>query len=319
MSSEAQAMYDAQLAKFGEHASTYKPLLVLTEDAYLRAQIGQVIHNQTEYNQTADNEKMPPSVKQISVPTICHTLMCLPQEIVGVQAIASPDGGPIFYFEKAGDPKSLKSREVKLRVNPVMILKGMGDGIPQDELAYHCYDLATNLTEELTAFAIKEMLKTADGKLYGEVEQPEDILGMISNASEVVFEKIGRTANFVVLPVGAARIIKEHIAGEYDFDALPMNIRRIGTLKNRWVVYINGLETRKAVVGYRGIHPADAGYIYSPNVMFYDPRKEPAPKDKKVVKHVVNQKFQYQTVRPDYFCSIEFKPKVTAPSMADML
>jgi hypothetical protein len=317
------------------HADGYKELVEQAPNHWVAVNTALLVANQ------AVNDTMiattPDVVRQLSVPSIVHTFLTLPHELFGFQAmVANANEEPVYYLEKAGDQNSIKSIIPNIKATQSMVLAGTGK-IPSQEIPHHVFELSLSLTDEIVGNSIKAMNSAADIKRVITVKESTQsaieklILASIQEASDDILDKTGRSANFIAMPLMIARILKAHIASEYDFDGLPSNIRRIGFLKNRWVVFINGLEGEKTLVGYRGSHHFDAGMIVAPRLVFYNVQEttkkskgkmgvdgHPIPEGTKQPKQrewTVQQLSYRGVVRPDYFCSLQFRASPTNEQM----
>jgi hypothetical protein len=290
-----------ELMELGKHKKL-KPI----EDDYLRGSIALIIANQTQYNNL---HGLPHFVKQMSIPTSVHIVSAIPP-MFGLQVFKGPDTDMHFYFEKAGDVNSMVALPYKPALQPNVIVKNMDDDpLDPENIAYQCVEMAVTMVDDIIRAGVDDMTDNAAAHITSELYSIEGVLAVIKQASDAVKEAIGRPANFIVLPAGVARYIKSELVTEYDFDALPINIRRVGCLKNKWIVYINAYDPRQILVGYRGTHPADAGYIVSPALHFCEPKKEPPDRIK------LHRKSLNALVRNDYFACIE----LTADKRSDSI
>lgn len=281
-----------ELTTLGQH----KKLKSISDD-YLRGSVKLAVANQKNYNERSA-VKMPNFIKQLSVPATIHTLIAMPN-MFSVQVFKGPDADMQFYLKKAGDLDSITAQPYKTTSQPNVLMKSTDELLAPDEVAYQCVELAVTMADDLVRHAVEDMLTQAKHQITSELHSLEGLLDAIKHASDTVKEAIGRPANFIVLPVTIARFMKSELATVYDFDALPINTRHVGCLKNRWSTYISSYEVRRILVGYRGTHPIDAGYIMCPARQFCDPKKE--EKDR----WLICRKTFNNMVRPDYYACIE--------------
>ncbi len=166
------------------------------------------------------------------------------------------------------------------------------------ELAYQAVELAIALCDNIVKEITTNLIDCAGSQLHSKLTSVDNLINAIESASDLIKQKIGRPGNFIIIPTFLARYIKSELITEYDFDSLPTNIRRVGHLRNKWSVYMNGYESNLILVGYRGEHPVDVGYIMSPRIMFCDPRKN--AKTISIQKNVSNT-----FVKSEYYACIE--------------
>ncbi len=317
MSNEAVKLYEKKLEELGplidaeRKAHENNPFAQLVDDRTVHMNIACAVANQGHYNQHTPDAKMPKFLKQLSIPSMLHTLAGLPHEIISLQALRDSKDF-IYNFDKAGEVATMHAKEVVASTDPMIIINDVQQvvkEIPQKELAMHCVELSINMTDKTTDGILEQLVNHAATQLTVEFTTPENLLQTIRNASDILREKIGRCANFIVMPVLFARMLKKYITSEYDFDALPINIKRIGYLQNKMVLFINGYERTNILMGYRGCHPADAGWVFAPYLSFFDPIKEEK-------QYIVQHRAVSKMVRKDYFVSLEMIPSRTASAMA---
>lgn len=244
--------------------------VILSDNKIVQKNIALCGYNQVSYNK---NSKMSNFIKQLSLPCLTHSLASLPHEIISMQTLAAKLDF-IYYFKEAGNVKSLDQKWTQSSPIPLAAINDIGKDIPVNELTMNCVELSINITDNLTDKILTTITEKAGTVLNLQFKTPEELLADIKKASNSLREKIGKTANFIVLPLAWARLLKPYISSEYDFDSLPTNIRRIGYLQNNMVLFINGYEKNRILLGYRGSHPVDAGFIYSPHIYFYNPEKQ---------------------------------------------
>ena len=298
-------LYAARLREVDELVAKNKSKFKHIEDPHLRGCAALLSNNQIQYN---DFAVIPKFIKQISVPATIHTISAMPN-MFGVQAVKG-DSDICFYLDKAGDPKSLASAVCKTTVLPSMIMRNINVDLDAEELAFQCVELAVTMADDTVRVAVEDIIRNAGYQLTTELYSVSGLIDSIQNASNIIKESIGRPANFVVMPVVLARFIKTELATEYDFDALPTNIRRVGCLKNKWIVYINGYESRKILVGYRGSHPADAGYVVCPYLLFCNPKKEGE-------RYLISRQCKNLMLKNDYYACIELTADKRSASMEE--
>lgn len=296
MSKEIVELFNYRIADAGNS------VLKEREDSLLAMYTAHAIYNQKLCNSRAE---FPAFFKQINCLAIAHIMRALPHEIISLQTLQK-ETDSIFYLEKAGQVESMATSVVKPLVHPSMIINDPKVKIPKEEFAYHCSEMAITVTEDIVYKILADLISIASSKLHANISTAQTIVEAISAASNAVKDKIGKSANFVVLPIGLARSIKSYISAEYDFEALPINVKRIGYLQNKMVLFISGHhETNKILVGYRGTHHVDAGYIYSPHVLFTAPLKEGENK-------INIRSSSFNRVMPDYFACVELTlPRMT--------
>jgi len=287
--------YKDKTASLEECEKAYLKQVESIADLTIRPTIAGIIANQWSYNKSQSNNVMPEYIKQLSIPGQIHFLACLPHEIISLQAMRT-DPDDFFFLNKAGDKESLERCVLNCNHQAVAAVRIMEKGIPAEDLIMSCMDVAISMTEEACYHINLEIMSNAE-KFYGEFSGKDDILKLIDVGRQTVKNKIGRAANFVVMPPALARAVRDCLTAEYDFEGLPTNIRRIGYLSNDMVLFINGHERSRILVGYKGVSQFDAGYLYAPQILFCDPTKQ---KDR----YIIHARYISQVTNPDYFCVI---------------
>jgi len=299
----AVELYNQRKKLIAELSDQHNKKLKLIEDEDLRHNVALMILNQANYAATAGNN-LPNILKNISIPAAQQVLASLPS-FFALQTCVGPDQDVFYHFDKAGVMESMKAVPYNLTSAPSIMIKNADlSGYSAQEIAYQCLEIAVTMADDIVRFSVEQMMDNAEHQISMELKSNSGIIDSISAASDVIKDKIGRPANFVILPVGLAKSVKSEIATEYDFDTLPIKIKRIGVIRNKWVTYLNGYEANSILVGYRGSHPVDAGYIYTPNLLFYDPKKEGAGTLKE--RYIVSRRGRHHIPKPDYFACIEF-------------
>ena len=304
MDNVALELWKARLQEMAALGSIKK--LKPIKDDYLRGNITLMIENQQKHNET-ETVKMPNFIKQFSILATIHTISAIPN-IFSLQVFKGPDTDMHFYFKKAGDINSIVTQPYHTIIKPNILMKEPQESYDDDEIAYQSAEIALTMANDIIHYGINDMISHAKYQLTSELHSVTSVMDVIKTASDKIKEEIGRPANFVVLPTPIASYMKSEMVTEYDF-GLPLNIRHVGCLKNKLLVYMNSYEHSKILVGYRGLHPADAGYILSPALQFCEPKKD--GKDR----YVIHRKANNAMVRPDYFACVE----LTADKRSDSI
>lgn len=243
-------------------------------DPHMRNTLAIILNQQDISNKHVGGQSyhMPNYIKKLSLSSTLRTLLMLPN-IISIQAGTI---GKIFRFGKAGSIDSLFSRQSLLKIMPVLHIQDLGDDFQYDEknLEMDSHELSLNIVDTLARGIINEMAIGAKTQLSLKEITIDAILAGITTINDGIKNKIGKNGTFVVLPLPIAKILKDEIAPEHSFDIPNTDIRRIGLLKNKWIVYVNNYPTIDIVMGYQGTHPLDSGYIYHINSMFHNSKKE---------------------------------------------
>lgn len=215
---------------------------------------------------------MPSYLKKLSLVATLRTLLTLPN-IISIQAGTV---GKIFRFGKPGKIDSLFSRQSLLKIMPILHMQDLGDDFNYDEknLDMDSHELSLNIADTIARGVIKEMAQAAKTHLSLNNITIDSMIAGITSLNDGIKNKIGTGGTFIVLPLPIAKILKDEIVPEHSFDTPQTDIRRIGLLRNKWIVYINSYPTIDIVMGYQGTHPLDSGYIYHLNGMFHSHKKE---------------------------------------------
>ena len=287
-------VYEKQIKKLKEKlADNNDPNVEAVQgifDENLKAHVLNIVNKQSHLNKS----EIVPFIKIVSCAGAALATMSLPHEVFSVQSFDEN----LFYFSKAADPTSITAKpQMPMSVRPSMTLSNLVDA-SEAELGQHLYDLSCVICEDTCINVLKEI--TQHNKIIKKLNTDTDLLEAIEEESEEMLSKIGRSSNFVIMPMHFAKVIQNHIKTYYDFEALPINFKPIGVLKNRWKVYITSMIKNKMIIGYRGHHPVDAGLVFSPETFFGNPRKSSRGIE-------VSWMGRMETVRPDYFRTIDVR------------
>lgn len=243
-------------------------------DPHLKNTFAIILNQQDTSNKSVGlpSYTLPSYVKKLSLVATLRTLLTLPN-IISVQA---GHVGKIYRFGKAGNVDSLFSKQSLLKIMPILHMQDLGEDFKYDEkhLDMDSHELSLNISDTLARGIIKEMAQAAKTQLSLNDISIDAMIAGITSLSDGIKNRIGKAGTFVVLPLPIAKILRDEIVPEHSFDVPQTDIRRIGLLRNKWIVYINSYPGIDIVMGYQGTHPLDSGYIYHLNGMFYNHKKE---------------------------------------------
>jgi hypothetical protein len=280
-------------------------------DPHLRNTFAIILDSQDKQNNTVGGTSytLPPYIKKLSLVTTIRTLLTLPN----IMSIQSGSVGRIFRFGKAGEISSLYTRQSLLKIIPILHMGDLGDDFKYDEknLDMDSHELSLNIADTVSRGVLKEMAAGAKTVVSLKDITVNAIMAGLDSLNNGVKDKINKSGSFVVLPLPIAKILKDEIVPEHSFDAPQTNIRRIGFLRNKWIVYINGFPTIDVVMGYQGNHPLDSGYTYHLGSMFHSYKKE-------LGKVVVNQNANLYTVDGNFYGRLQMNADAILDSIKEL-
>jgi len=301
MSAEALQEYTKQMEIGAQILKDNK--LDLDVNDHLKNTIALLVNQQAKINQ---DTKLPDFIKQLSIPTLVRSLLAVPN----ICSIQSSLNGKYYHLFKAGQPHSLTSHPSFCKIAPSIVLKDIGDDIKYTakDLEGDSLDLSINIADMMARAMIMEMMDKAETIVSVKTPSVEGIIESIEAANIEIKDKCNKSATFIVMPLGFAEIMQDEIVPDHTFHLPPCNIRRIGYLRNKWIVYICAYPMNEIVIGYQGIHPLDSGYIYSLNSLFHS-------FSKKEGKLFISQSCYPSVVSPKYYGRIE----LTSPEIMDSI
>lgn len=258
------------------------------KDEYLKLQIGYLIDNQINTNSI-----LPKFLQPLAILSTFRTVLSLPN-FFSLQAISLSKFDNYYYFEKAGDEKSIKQSYFQSYQDNILTIEDLSDmDFDPQQLIAGASELSITLADGLSRY---NYLKIVNDILVTKYNSSVDsILQNIESVSENIKEKIGRSPNFIIMPTSIAKKIEDQLATYFEFDTLPIGILKIGCLKNKLIVYITSYSEDKILIGYRGKHPVDAGLSCCIGSLFYSYNKLPNKKLK------IAKLSNVSLIRPDYF------------------
>ncbi len=288
-------------------------LLRHLKDSYLRATISACLNHQRAYKQ---DKNFPEFLKMAVLPTMVHSLASLPLDIFSLQAWDSAPCDGTYFFKEAGKVESISKMFTPIGSRPNLQMSDLSH-IHSEEIIERLMDIACSLTQDMVQHGIN--------KIVHECPQVEMTLGLTEKevlddlllVNEDIREEIGRSANFIIMSTEMARALAESMRTYYDFDSLPINLRSVGVLKNRWKVFISAGFPNLMIMGYRGYHPVDAGIVVQPCNLLHKPKKVNMQRGDQIG-YAFNWEGALTLPRKDYFRVIKLKLSKNDLDMDDL-
>jgi len=259
-------------------------------------EIMQLIKNQQEYNKTQKG-----NIRLMGDLSIRETYLNYPN-IFGFQSLQHPSDD-IYFFERAGCIDSIKCQKATTTSAPLIILKNDINFGNKQELDHNSLYMACSKIKEDTQDIINIIDKNCERWVVPDMRYTvQGILDVLEIGSKHIKDRIGRAANFALLPHHIINRLRDLITYVCTFNDLPCQLRRAGFLNNSLMLYMDASSKSIITMGYRGVHNCDTGiiratYLEHGNIQNNEETKE----------YTLFRISEMLLVNPNYYCTIELK------------
>lgn len=245
-------------------------------DRYQKSAVAVMLENQRLVNEMLmSNGQADQRLTRMSIPFVRRIFGRSDLfQMVSVQPLLTPTG-IVFVPDGYGITRSyeIPSRTMRL-TPPVPDFKGECYVNSIDEECDVISDLSNEYSQYITRHVIQDIRNAAGIQLDHVYRSSEDLVAYIKMASGKLVREMGGQATWIVV---SPSIAYEIIEAETDFQLFEVSdyvrkdvdFHKFGLWNKRWTVYVDPLApTTSVVMGHKGEHYHQAGYVFSPYAFY---------------------------------------------------